>query len=86
MADLNRWRGAIDAMNVIAALADDLASHRGHGLVAVGPTLSRAFAVAEEIELVARLYYQTRAIGTPHILPEDEMNTVLEKFKHYGQQ
>jgi L-fuculose-phosphate aldolase len=57
-----------------------------HGLVAVGPTLSRAFAVAEEIELVARLYYQTRAIGTPHILPEDEMNTVLEKFKHYGQQ
>jgi L-fuculose-phosphate aldolase len=56
-----------------------------HGLVAVGPTLASAFAVAEEIELVARLYYQTRAIGSPHILPEDEMNTVLEKFKHYGQ-
>jgi L-fuculose-phosphate aldolase len=57
-----------------------------HGLVAVGPTLSKAFAVAEEIELVARLYYQTRAIGSPHILAEEEMNTVLEKFKHYGQQ
>jgi L-fuculose-phosphate aldolase len=56
-----------------------------HGLVAVGPTLARAFAVAEEIELVARLYYQTRAIGRPHILPEAEMDTVLEKFKHYGQ-
>jgi L-fuculose-phosphate aldolase len=56
-----------------------------HGLVAVGPTLARAFAVAEEIELVARLYYQTRAIGSPHLLPEDEMDTVLAKFKHYGQ-
>ena len=57
-----------------------------HGLVAVGPTLPRAFAVAEEIELVARIYYQTRAIGSPCILPADEMDRVLKKFKRYGQQ
>jgi L-fuculose-phosphate aldolase len=65
--------------------ADQAVLLANHGLVAVGPTLAKAFAVAEEIELVARLYYQTRAIGRPHILPEAEMNTVLEKFKHYGQ-
>jgi L-fuculose-phosphate aldolase len=75
------------AAGITATIGDDQAVLlANHGLVAVGPTLPRAFAVAEEIELVARLYYQTRAIGTPHILPKAEMNTVLEKFKGYGQQ
>jgi L-fuculose-phosphate aldolase len=74
------------AANITATIGQDQAVLlANHGLVAVGPTLARAFAVAEEIELVARLYYQTRAIGSPHILPADEMHTVLEKFRHYGQ-
>jgi len=42
--------------------------------------------VAEEIELVARIYYQCCNIGTPVLVPEAEMETVLEKFKSYGQQ
>jgi L-fuculose-phosphate aldolase len=57
-----------------------------HGLVAVGGDLPRAFATAEEIEFVARLYYQTRLAGTPKILPEEEMGRVLKKFEAYGQQ
>lgn len=56
-----------------------------HGLLAVGATMDAAFAAAEEIEFVARIYYQTKSIGTPVILPEEEMATVLEKFKTYGQ-
>jgi L-fuculose-phosphate aldolase len=56
-----------------------------HGLVAVGQNMDAAFAAAEEIEFVARIYYQTRSIGKPVILPEEEMETVLEKFKTYGQ-
>ena len=56
-----------------------------HGLLAVGPTMDAAFAAAEEIEFVARIYYQTKSIGKPVILPEEEMETVLEKFKTYGQ-
>ena len=56
-----------------------------HGLVAVGRDLSSAFTVAEEIELVAQIYYQARCIGQPVILPEDEMKRVGEKFKTYGQ-
>lgn len=57
-----------------------------HGLVAVGGALPHAFNVAEEIELVARIYYQCCNIGTPVLVPEAEMETVLEKFKSYGQQ
>jgi L-fuculose-phosphate aldolase len=56
-----------------------------HGLVAVGADLGRAFNTAEEIELVARIYYQARSVGNPVILPEEEMNRVLERFATYGQ-
>ena len=55
-----------------------------HGLLAVGPSLERAYAVAEEIELVARICYQARAIGTPVILDDDEMRRVIGKFRSYG--
>ena len=57
-----------------------------HGIVTVGATLAAAFATAEELELVARLYYQSRCIGTPAILTDDEMVVIGEKFKTYGQQ
>lgn len=56
-----------------------------HGLVAVGPDLNTAFNVAEEIELVARIYYQTLVAGEAKILSEQQMDEVMEKFKGYGQ-
>jgi len=56
-----------------------------HGMLAVGKTISRAFEVAEEIEFVARIYYQTKCVGLPPFIPKDEMDRVLEKFKTYGQ-
>lgn len=56
-----------------------------HGLLAVGPNLATAFAVAEEIEFVARIYYQTRCVGLPPLISGEEMDRVLEKFKTYGQ-
>lgn len=56
-----------------------------HGLVAVGADLGRAFNTAEEIELVARIYYQTKSVGKPVILPGEEMDRVLDKFATYGQ-
>ena len=57
-----------------------------HGLVAVGTDLSRAFDTAEEIEFVARVYCQARAVGDPVVLDEAEMRRVIEKFKTYGRQ
>ncbi len=74
------------AMNV----AESIGEHNAvllanHGLVTVGPNLATAFAVAEEIELVARIYYQAECIGKPVIIPDDEMSRVIEKFAVYGQ-
>lgn len=57
-----------------------------HGLVAVGADLPRAFATAEEVEFVARVFCQAKAIGDPVALGDDEMMRVIEKFKTYGKQ
>jgi len=55
-----------------------------HGIVTVGADLGAAFAVAEELELVSRLYYQTKCIGEPNILSDEEMVGVMKKFNTYG--
>jgi L-fuculose-phosphate aldolase len=74
------------ARNVAAGIGDyNAVLLANHGLVAVGSDLGRAFNTAEEIELVARIYYQTKSVGNPVILPEEEMERVLEKFATYGQ-
>jgi L-fuculose-phosphate aldolase len=56
-----------------------------HGLIAMGKNINMAFTVAEEIEFVARIYFQAKACGVPKILPDKEMERVMEKFKSYGQ-
>jgi len=56
-----------------------------HGLVTVANNLPTAFAAAEEIEFTARIYIQAKSIGEPVILSDEEMETVVEKFKWYGQ-
>ena len=56
-----------------------------HGLVAVGTDMKNCFNVAEEIELVARIYYQTKTVGQPVLVGDEEMQRVVEKFSHYGQ-
>ncbi|TZE81037.1 L-fuculose-phosphate aldolase [Calorimonas adulescens] len=56
-----------------------------HGLLAVGPDLPSAFNTAEEVEFCAEIYYRTKCIGEPVVLPDDEMELMMEKFKTYGQ-
>jgi L-fuculose-phosphate aldolase len=56
-----------------------------HGLVTVGKDLASAFNVAEELELVAKLYIQCKSMGEPKILTDEEMIVIGEKFKTYGQ-
>ena len=48
--------------------------------------MNSAFNVAEEIELVARIYYQAKSIGHPVLVDDSEMERVVEKFRSYGQQ
>ena len=56
-----------------------------HGMLAGAKDLANAFNTTEEIEYCAELYYRAKSIGEPVILPEEEMVTMIEKFKNYGQ-
>ncbi len=56
-----------------------------HGLLAGARDLANTFNITEEVEYCAELYYRTKGIGKPVILPEEEMNLMMEKFKTYGQ-
>lgn len=74
------------ARNVAGAIGENNAVlMEGHGLVTVGPTLVRAFETAEIIEYVARVYCLAKALGEPTLIPVEEMDKVIEKFKSYGQ-
>jgi L-fuculose-phosphate aldolase len=56
-----------------------------HGVIACGPDLKRAFALAVEVENLARTYIAVRALGTPKLLADAEMTLVLKRFATYGQ-
>lgn len=74
--------------NVLRALDGGLRAclMANHGQVTIGRTLSEAYALAEEVENLARQYMLARTLGATRNLPPGEMAVVLEKFKHYGQQ
>ncbi|MBF0388922.1 MAG: L-fuculose-phosphate aldolase [Desulfamplus sp.] len=78
--------GTRELANNIASTIDDYNATllANHGLIAVGSNIENAFNTAQEIEFVARIYYQSECIGKPSIIPENEMDKVIEKFKSYG--
>jgi ribulose-5-phosphate 4-epimerase/fuculose-1-phosphate aldolase len=55
-----------------------------HGLIAAGPTLSRAMKVAQEIESLCEVYLKALAVGEPAILTREQMDEVILKFRTYG--
>ena len=57
-----------------------------HGAVMLGDTLDQALALAVEVETLAAQYCRALQIGTPHLLDEEEMAIVVEKFRGYGKQ
>jgi L-fuculose-phosphate aldolase len=57
-----------------------------HGMIAIGPTLAGALALAIEVEALAEQYWRALQIGTPNLLSDAEMDVVLAKFESYGQQ
>ena len=56
-----------------------------HGMIAVGKDLKSAFGLARGMEWCAEVHYRAMCAGKPYILPKDEMERVIEKFKGYGQ-
>jgi L-fuculose-phosphate aldolase len=72
--------------NTLTALQDRTACLlANHGMVAVGSSLSAALALAVEVEGLAEQYWRALQAGTAHVLDEQEMAVVLERFKTYGQ-
>lgn len=55
-------------------------------MLAVGRDLKQALALALELETLAEQYWRVLQLGAPRLLPEEEMERVLEKFSGYGQQ
>jgi L-fuculose-phosphate aldolase len=47
--------------------------------------LATALALAVEVEALAEQYWRALQIGAPNLLPDAEMDVVLEKFRTYGQ-
>lgn len=77
-----------------AQLAQLVASHIGaynalllanHGLITVGQDLGQAMMVAQQIELVARIYLLAKSAGEPAILAAEDMDQVQQRFATYGQ-
>lgn len=57
-----------------------------HGMLVVGSDLAQALDLAIELETLCEQYWRVLQLGEPKLLPEDEMERVIEKFAHYGQQ
>lgn len=56
-----------------------------HGQIALGRSLDHAFAIAEEVEEQAAVYYGAQLLGSPHVLDENQMNDIFRRFEDYGQ-
>jgi L-fuculose-phosphate aldolase len=56
-----------------------------HGLVTVGADIQSAFNVAEQLELVAKIFICCKSMGEPAILSDDDMQFMVEKLRSYGQ-
>ena len=52
-----------------------------HGLIACGVSLGKALWLANEVEVLAKQYYLSLQLGTPVVLPDEEMDVVVAKFK-----
>jgi L-fuculose-phosphate aldolase len=72
---------------VVAVLQDRRACLLGHhGVIAIGPDVAAALALAGEVENLSAQYWAALAIGNVRILDDEEMARVIEKFRSYGKQ
>ena len=55
-----------------------------HGMIALGRDLHEALALALELELLCEQYWAALQLGQPHLLSQEQMRLVLEKFQGYG--
>ena len=74
------------AINASEAMVDRKAVLlANHGILAGANDLLNAFNIVEEIEYCSEVYVKAKSIGSPILLPDEEMTLMAEKFKTYGQ-
>jgi L-fuculose-phosphate aldolase len=76
------------AANAVSALAGRTAVIlQNHGAVAHGPTLGRAYARAQALEWLARVYWHARMAGAPRTLDEKALKEVRDAARalRYGE-
>ena len=56
-----------------------------HGQIAMGVTLAAALELAADVEVLAEQYWKVLLLGKAHVLPDAEMDLVIQRFKSYGQ-
>lgn len=61
-----------------------LLSH--HGVLTCARSLQGALTLATEVENLAKQYTVVLSLGTPKLIPDEEMGNVLVKFGTYGKQ
>src|SRR3954453_979465 len=73
------------SQHALRALEDRLACLLAHhGMIAIGPSLSKAMWLAVEVETLARHYHGCLQIGTPPLLSEAEIDNVRVRMAGYG--
>jgi len=71
--------------HAVSALKDRLACLLAHhGMIAIGPSLSKAMWLAVEVETLARQYHGCLQIGTPPLLSKAEIKNVLSRMAGYS--
>ncbi|RYE64230.1 MAG: class II aldolase [Oxalobacteraceae bacterium] len=55
-----------------------------HGMIVAGTSLQQALDLTVKLETLARQYILARQAGEPAIIPDDEIERVLERYKGYG--
>ncbi len=55
-----------------------------HGMISVGASVKQAFALAVELETLARQYHGCLQIGEPPLLSDGQIAEVLDKISGYG--
>lgn len=72
---------------ILAALEERRACLMAHhGMVVFGSSLTKALALAVELESLCEQYWRVLQLGQPKLLDHAEMQHVLDKFKDYGRQ
>jgi L-fuculose-phosphate aldolase len=86
-ADYATFGSAELATSVVAGLRGGNAClMANHGMLAVGPDLVAATALAVEVEWLARVVRLTRShAAEPHVLPDGEIARVMDRLGTYGQ-